>query len=524
MRNLPAGMEQRILDAIQTIDNSADPKMKAFIQRVYRYIQPGAMLTPITIRTGDALGPLDVAVKREDPDGPAHELMMVYIEGGIAKLANSTSYVIQPTGEHWSYIGDIAQAVDVAIDYDGYWLRTAFDPMEYGTYGRFNLITAGEPWIFRVSPEGALIARQGILGSDLTLVESGVTKVDALRGWKSILKAEDDQGLIVAYIKDGDVYYRTYAEQAGGTFIWESERQITEFDTSTYDAVNIAMFRTIDYRSGILAEINGIIYMLITHRNWSGMALPDEIITVSITDLAIDLVEVEHVTSEHEEIITARIDDLVTLLLWAGDTYGISAINIPTTTEVTAEPVGTGDGIEDEFLLLHEPGTGSETIYLDGVPVSPDDYTISGKTFTFGTPPVDTAVITADYEWENWGIYVEVSCDHGVTNVSGNHAQFAMDDDNEISYTPISTAEGDPVPKIGHFSGPRSIIVEFSDFNNAYPPGGPVGDLTISYAEGEGYIQGEAGQDLKTFSLAFTPLNLDPVLSEPPVVEAMWNE
>ena len=314
MRNLPADMEQRILDAIQTIDNSADPKMKAFIQRVYRYIQPGAMLTPITIRTGDALGPLDVAVKREDPDGPAHELMMVYIEGGIAKLANSTSYVIQPTGEHWSYIGDIGQAIDVAIDYDGYWLRTAFDPMEYGTYGRFNLISAGEPWIFRVSPEGALIARQGILGSDVTLVESGVTKVDALRGWKSIRKADDDQGLIVAYIKDGDVYYRTYAEQVGGTYAWESERQITEFDTSTYDAVNIAMFRTTDYRSGILAEINGIIYMLITHRNWSGMALPDEIIVASITDYELEMIAPEG--GFRAEILECAITDYELAILW----------------------------------------------------------------------------------------------------------------------------------------------------------------------------------------------------------------
>ena len=524
MRTLPGSLASKLLEALQTKGNNADPKMKGFIQQAYRYIHEGTTLNPIVPLVDGTLGPMDVAIRREDPNYPAHELTKIYINNGSAKVATSTSQIIQPIGDRWVEEGTIGPAVDVAIEFDGYWVRNKFDPMEYGAYGLFSHITVGEPYFFRVLADGSLVVRKGLSGTDSTLVADGVTKCCALRGWKSIRSGSDDQGLIVLYIRDGDVRYRTLAEQVGGSVIWESEQMVSSFDTSVHNAENIALFRTNDYRMGLLAEINGILHWTITQRNWAGMAIPDEIISASIRDLTIDFIEVEHITITKEEIIIASIQDLSTLFLWAGDTQAVTAQNVASATTVIAESTGTGDGIETVFSLLHEPV--DETVYLDGVPVDPLDYVVDEKDIIFFDPPSVGEAVTVDYTWEDWGKKIKVVFDHGITNAAGQHTRFNLEDDAETGYEALATEAGDPVsPQVGHFSGSREVIVTFADFNNAYPAVGPVGEMHITYAEGSGYLQGEAGQDeVKSFNISFTPINLDPSNLEPPEVEVMWNE
>ena len=99
----------------------------------------------------------------------------------------------------------------------------------------------------------------------------GVEKCVALRGWKNVNLWNHDQGLIVAYIKtDGAVYYRNYCKQPPDQgAIWEIERQIVEFPVPTQ---NISVFRTNDYRTGILCESSGKLYWVIAERDWAGMA------------------------------------------------------------------------------------------------------------------------------------------------------------------------------------------------------------------------------------------------------------
>lgn len=70
----------------------------------------------------------------------------------------------------------------------------------------------------------------------------------------------------------------------------------------------------------------------------------------------------------------------------------------------TGEPVGIGDGEEDEFPLSVAPIlAGSQTIYIDDVPQEETtDYTINATTgmVTFGTAPALDEVSTADYAAE----------------------------------------------------------------------------------------------------------------------------
>lgn len=69
------------------------------------------------------------------------------------------------------------------------------------------------------------------------------------------------------------------------------------------------------------------------------------------------------------------------------------------------EAIGTGDDIEDEFYFSLEP-IGDPDIYFDTTHVPPSNYTITpaSKLITFTTPPYDSAVITASYEYVSDGI------------------------------------------------------------------------------------------------------------------------
>lgn len=92
-----------------------------------------------------------------------------------------------------------------------------------------------------------------------------------------------------------------------------------------------------------------------------------------------------------------------TILMYDSD--GSTALTV-STTSVTGEAVGTGDGANAIFYVLHTPVVGdSQTIKVAGVAktegAAADNYTFEDATgkITFGTAPVIDAAITADYQY-----------------------------------------------------------------------------------------------------------------------------
>jgi hypothetical protein len=547
MRPLPPDVLARIYQKLQTPGNNADPRLEVIISRGSKYITAGTPLLARTMRTGPGLGAFDVALRRESHLLPPDMVFMAYIEGGQAHVAQQPYVATMEKSTAWEYLYTLGPAVDVAAELDGRWVRASKEAkICFDSPANWTHITFGEPWFFRVTPDGALIAHPG-QGSPLTLAADNVSKVAAQRSWKNVMTGiNHDHGLVVAYIRDGAVKYRTYAEQ-DPTFemLWEVERTIP-FDTSTFPAVNVALFRTNDYRLGCLAEINGLLEWWITRRNWAGMAIPAEKIAASITDLQITLLPVyfysvggptEALNPAHEkgiyrwgehdcEKIAASITALSTTLLWASDTLPVSAENIAMTDTVTGEEVGTGNGAEDEFALLHAPGNETETIYLDGTPLQRGtDYTLASKVITFTPAPGAGVAITADYEWQNWGKQIKITYDHGLSNIVDSNVQFLALDESLNEYLGQAAAGGESEPpQLGLFSGTRQLLLTVVDFNNAYPPGQPPGDITVHYTAGVGFLQGEVGQDVPAAQIAFVPAHLDPLNIPAPEMEAIWNE
>lgn len=318
MRTIPASILNKLKLLQQTKANNADPRINLVMQRTKRYIEQGSLLIPRTIQEGPNLGPHDLAYRRESRMTGPDYVYRIYIDAGQAHV-DRQEYVksIEESAE-WEYLYAIGPATDVAIEFDGRWERTSPDAeVCFDSPASWTLVTFGEPWFFRVTG-GQLLVQQG-QGAPTVLAESGVTRVQALRGWKNVYRWNHDHGLICAYIREGAVYYRNYANQ--GTEqnplppVWEQERLV---DTLPTPAQNVALFRTNDYRVGFLCESNEEIHWTVTDRNWAGMAIRDHTVRARGTGLYVAFLNVTYeqgYNPDHTIVATGGID--VVALLWA---------------------------------------------------------------------------------------------------------------------------------------------------------------------------------------------------------------
>ncbi len=542
MRDIGEVLLKKIRQALRTVYNDADPKMDIIVAQTNKYLTPGLLLTPHTVRVGAILGPLDIAVRREDANKIPQGLSMAYIEDGTAKVAwlDIDAHV----GRGWQHQYDIGPAIDVAIDYDGRWTRiTSFNDLYFTTTSRWALVTYGDPYIALVKPDGSLTVQVG-QGAQTTLAADNVTKISLMRSWKNVLIWNHDHGIIACYIRNGEVRYRSYAQQADGiTTLWENERTLAEFESpeiqtlflggasggtftlgdgttntsaiaynasaatiqteleaiygagnvtveagtdftitfamavgvsglvadftdltgalnpllsvaQTYGlAANVALFRTNDYRTGLLAEAGGQIHWAISSRNWAGMAIPDELILASISGLSIELTEVQHIVVGDYE---------------PGEHYGTVGLQ----RQVPAELISAGVTNFSIALL-------------------------------YGISPVCLTVENSDAE------NILLTFDEQVFGAAGQQAAFSVVDENSISWSVLTVAQG---------AHTREVALTLVDFNNA------AGDLTISYNNATGTMTGEAGQAVGSFSKAFTPVGLVPDEEDPPAPIAAWNE
>ncbi|MFI3171110.1 MAG: hypothetical protein R3Y58_01880 [Eubacteriales bacterium] len=215
-----------------------------------------------------ATSPTTIYAIGENTDG----IMLVYSRG-YTETAESS----------WEPVYTVPSGIAAAIEYDAIWyLPTGAD--------YYTLYTDDTPWVFVVKTNGTLVGQLG--ADDTTQVElsTGVSSVAAVRGYKSELFWEQDQGLIVAYIKDGQAYYRNYTQEAEETSdkVWEIERQIEELGD---DIVDLRVHRLNDYRVGFVAtKSDGSNVWCLTERTYVASSMPRETVSFNIVNELISFV------------------------------------------------------------------------------------------------------------------------------------------------------------------------------------------------------------------------------------------
>ncbi len=528
MRAISDDLLSRIKESQQTVYKNANIALKVLISKGYRK----ELFRVYTVHNDSELGKIDSAVRRSSTEDDPDKAYVVYIKDGMAHVKSKDL----PYDETipWNYEFELGAADDVAIEFTGEWERDEVS-------GKFNLVAEEYPWIFKIS-SGILTGQRW--QDDTIELSTGVSNVCAIRGWKSIIFPEDDQGLIVAYLKSGVPYYKNYCYQVSGDYGWEVERQITGLST---DCVDIALFRTNDFRIGFIVQrTGGQIEYVVTERDWAGMAIPPEKLTFGLSDLTLSLSpvyqlvlgdgpiptdDVRYIKAQYfgdedskfyeENLFVELESDIV--FLTNETVLEIVKIEQESYTDVrTGEDLkpNTGDGTRTEFQLYWIPTEETEKIYVDEVEQERGtDYTISGRDVTFINAPVDGAVLTADYEWVNWGVKLKIEFSAGITDcpITG----WSLEDEASVKY-PISVVTATDKKKNWQVSDnypPIEFIFEVQDFNVC------IGDITLAYDATEETLLGETGQVItSSLSATITPENLQESIIDPPEVEVVWNE
>jgi hypothetical protein len=319
MRNVDPVLSNKLNSQYQTKANNAQPKMNVAIARARNTVSDSSYWVVETIRQKSGLGDVSVAPRRQKVTGPPNRIYEIHVNDGV--VGTSIREYPDKFKDGWVDQFDVGPGSSVAIAFDGEWERYR---------NLWRLVTHEKPWIFWVDNTGVLWAQLWDDTGTKQQLATGVVYCRAIRAWKNLNMADHDQGIVVGYIKtDGKVYYRNYCQRQDLSYVWETERQVIEF---TGTALSLNLFITNDYRMGFVVEdsLNDI-YWYITDRNWAGMAIAAESVTVAPAELKVELIPIDYIGAYTQETISAAPAELGVTLLYADTDNDFMAMNAPKT-------------------------------------------------------------------------------------------------------------------------------------------------------------------------------------------------
>lgn len=206
----------------------------------------------------------DITVKQLPSDSSPSEIWAIGIENNEA-VVRRRSYNDSTTSSYEPVFA-VGEAVEAAIEFNGNWVLRQGATV-------YTLETEEVPYVFIVDTIGNLYVQHGGDVASRLRLDTSVSKISACRGYKSHIRQEDDQGLVVAYIKDSVVYYRAYRYDATTSlFFWDYAKSLQELGNATF--VNV--HRLNDYRVGIASTTPAGNMWAISNRTYVSQASKPE--------------------------------------------------------------------------------------------------------------------------------------------------------------------------------------------------------------------------------------------------------
>lgn len=261
----------------------------------------------------------DISIRQLSQDYGPDEIWIVGIESGEA-IVRKRKYDPKATIS-FTPCFSVGHAIEAAIEFDGDWVLRNDDTID-------TLETQENPWIFWVDTKNTLY---GQLGDDETTkvqLDTNVSKIYACRGFSSMYYKEQDQGLVLAYLKDGKVYYTQYVYNSTAKECRWSD--IFVLDESLSNVKSVAVQRLNDYRLGFTVVTNNETRLYITDRMYVAQAVPKETANAFLTEKTMWLycppdtdlsVNASVTTSEDMLTFTVTLNRL--LKVYSYDLYGL---------------------------------------------------------------------------------------------------------------------------------------------------------------------------------------------------------
>lgn len=242
----------------------------------------------------------------------------------------------------WEPVYSLTKAKAAAIEFDGdFVLRTdsAF----------YTLECYEQPYVFWIDTKNDLYVQLGPDEGTRLKLASNASALSAVRGFKSFMYPEQDQGLIVAYIVDGSVYYRNYCMQSDGTYKWEYEKQVTDLGSNN---THIHIHRLNDYRVGFVATNPTGHTWAITTRTYVGSSFTPESVYMPADCFASIAVYKADEAAFSLSVAGSVSDDFTTMyitgnlpLVASGNFYDIFEISSASSAFVSVKDMQVRDGI-----------------------------------------------------------------------------------------------------------------------------------------------------------------------------------
>lgn len=265
MKPIPAALKNKLQNRFKSSSTDSEPKLRLIATQNSR-----KMLISEPIHEDIAPDFGDIAVRQmagEDDLSLAYSICID--EDGIAYVRRRRFPALMDF--KWEPVFEYGPADDVAIEFDGTWKPSA-------KYEYYYLETEEFPYIFAVNDGVLTVQKWRDVSTRVVLAEDVNGEISVCKGWKNLLTEEEDQGLIIGYIRDGVVFYRALAwSTLTESLNWEIEQEVTELGDNNN---TLSVIRTNDFRIGFCVEQSGVIKMALTSRCYPGMSFPPESVSV----------------------------------------------------------------------------------------------------------------------------------------------------------------------------------------------------------------------------------------------------
>ena len=300
-----------------------------------------------------------------ESNGP-DQIWIVGLEDGkmlVSKRAYSESGSSNP---EWEGVYTPGKAKDAAIEFDGKWVLRANSE-------KFTLETEDQPWFFWVDESNNLIAQHGEDETSRVTLDTEVTQVNACKGYSSNYYLEQDQGLVVAYIKNGKPYYIQYVyDTTLGAKRWLPAELLLDEEVEDF-----RVHRLNDYRVGFELTTATKNLWIYSTRTYVAQAVPKETADVSLSDKTMFLYA--HESEDLSVVYTNGIsDDKKTLYIYVSkplqyfysweDVLTFDESSIPSDIIDKVEITNTDDGATIAIYLKETPKK-----LISNVTVNPQD-------------------------------------------------------------------------------------------------------------------------------------------------------
>lgn len=206
MKPINSTLKNKLKKDAWTIDENAAPKLEVLVTRPRMAITDSNYFTTEVIRELPNLEDIAVAGRRMNLQEHPDRIFDVHIQDGIVRTA--VRDYPDELEKGWRDGIEIEAGKRVGIAFNGEWKR--YD-------NRWILITEEHPFIFWTDKSNVLKTQIWQNNDTKIILAGNVIEFACIRAWKSTAIGNDDNGVLVVYIKnDGKVYYRTFAEQENG--------------------------------------------------------------------------------------------------------------------------------------------------------------------------------------------------------------------------------------------------------------------------------------------------------------------